>query len=284
MFANINGEEIPEYYGKPYIEICNNLPDFSNPPQCEKYKRLGSYKRSCKSSYKRKEREYIIYSAYSCIEGEYTAEKNRRCVKKEKISDYYPGESEFIRGKYLFNNCHLIAHQLLKDESKESEFIVGTRYMNEIGMSQFEMRVKKYLNNKNRINHVLYRVTPIFNDGEQLVRGVQMEAFSVEDYGKEICFNVFVYNVQPGFAICYKYGSGEEDKEWCDKIFSQGIYTDEEKGTQDYIVNTYTNIFHNPSCNCNKANQMKPQNKKVFKGPRQFLEDNGCKPCGICRP
>lgn len=276
MLANINGEEIPEYYGKPYIEICDNLPDFSKPPQCEKYKRLGSYKR--------KEREYIIYSAYSCIEGGYTAEKNRRCVKKEKISDYYPGKYDFIKGKYLFNNCHLIAHQLLKDESNEREFVVGTRYMNEIGMSQFEMRVKEYLNNKNRVNHVLYRVTPIFNDDEQLVRGVQMEAFSVEDYGKEICFNVFVYNVQPGVAICYKCGSSEEDKEWCDKIFSQGIYTDEEKGTQDYIINTHTNIFHNPNCNCNKPNQMKSKNKKVFKGPRKFLEDNGCKPCGICRP
>ena len=103
------------------------------------------------SSYERKGKEYILYSAYSCIEGGYISEKNRRCVKKEKISDYYPDEYDFKKGRYLFNNCHLIAHQLLKkDELNESEFIVGARYMNERGMSQFKMRVKNYLNNKNK--------------------------------------------------------------------------------------------------------------------------------------
>lgn len=73
-------------------------------------------------------------------------------LKKEKISDYYPDEYDFKKGRYLFNNCHLIAHQLLKkDELNESEFIVGARYMNERGMSQFKMRVKNCLNNKNKL-------------------------------------------------------------------------------------------------------------------------------------
>lgn len=33
-----------------------------------------------------------------------------------------------------------------------------------------------------------------------------MEAYSVEDKGKGICFNVFIYNVQPGKTINYETG------------------------------------------------------------------------------
>ncbi|MBE5957911.1 MAG: hypothetical protein E7254_03495 [Lachnospiraceae bacterium] len=31
--------------------------------------------------------------------------------------------------------------------------------------------------------------------------GVKMEAWSVEDKGQSICFNVFCYNIQPGITI-----------------------------------------------------------------------------------
>lgn len=274
MFANINGEKIPEYYGKPYIEICNNIPNFSEFPQREKYKKLGSYKRC--------EEEQIIYSAYDCIKYISIGEKSRlNKNKRKRISKYYPDKYDFIKGDgYLFNYCHLIAHQFLEKDSDDRNFVVGTRYMNERGMIPFECKVKKCLENKKQVSHVLYRVTPIFNDGDQLIKGVQMEAFSVEDYGREVCFNVFVYNVQPGVTICYKCGSSEEDKEWCEKIFSQNKYTEEEKGTQDYILNTYTHKFHKPSCNCKLA----INNKQIFKWPVQFLKDNGYKPCKICEP
>ncbi len=274
MFAVVNGEEIPEYYGKPYIEICDNIPNFSEFPKQEKYKRLGSYIR-CKE-------EHIIYSAYDCIKWIYLSDERKRPNHKN-ISKYYPDNYDFIKGDgYLFNYCHLIAHQLLEDDSDNRNFVVGTRYMNEIGMSLFEDQVKKCLKNKNRVNHVLYRVTPIYNDGDQLVKGVQMEALSVEDYGKEICFNVFVYNVQPGVAICYKCGSSKEDKKWCDTIFSQNKYNDKEKGTQDYILNTGVHIFHNS--NCEFIDKINDENKKEFKYPRQFLIDNGYKPCNNCNP
>ena len=56
------------------------------------------------------------------------------------------------------------------------------------------------------MKHVLYRVTPIFEDDELVARGVHMEAYSVEDEGEGICFNIFVYNVQPGIEIDYKTG------------------------------------------------------------------------------
>ncbi|MBQ9234698.1 MAG: hypothetical protein IJ167_11805, partial [Lachnospiraceae bacterium] len=55
-------------------------------------------------------------------------------------------------------------------------------------------------------NHVMYRVTPIYKDGNSVATGVLMEACSVEDEGMGVYFNVFVYNVQPGIEIDYSSG------------------------------------------------------------------------------
>ena len=76
--------------------------------------------------------------------------------------------------------------------------------MNTTGMIQFENEVSDYIKETN--NHVLYRVTPIFEDTNLLATGVQIEALSVEDNGAGVKFNVFVYNVQDGIAIDYKTG------------------------------------------------------------------------------
>ena len=104
-------------------------------------------------------------------------------------------------GKYLYNRCHLIGYQLTAENANKKNLITGTRYMNVQGMLPFENMVAEYVKKTN--NHVLYRVTPLF-DGENLVAtGVQMEAKSVEDNGEGVCFNVYVYNVQPGITIDY---------------------------------------------------------------------------------
>jgi hypothetical protein len=134
MFAVVNGEEIPEYYGKPYIEICDNIPDFSEFPKQEKYKKLGRYKRCGE--------EHIIYSSYDCIKWTYLSDKKNR-PKNKKISKYYPDKYNFIKGNgYLFNYCHLIAHQFLEEDSDRRNLVAGTRYMNERGMTPFECQVK----------------------------------------------------------------------------------------------------------------------------------------------
>ena len=72
-------------------------------------------------------------------------------------------------------------------------------------MLPFENKVADYINN-NENNHVLYRVTPIYEEDNLLASGVQMEAWSVEDNGKGIHFNVYCYNVQPGIVIDYTTG------------------------------------------------------------------------------
>ena len=48
---------------------------------------------------------------------------------------------------------------------------------------------------------------PIFEGNNLVCSGVQIEAYSVEDNGEGICFNVYCYNVQPGINIDYATGN-----------------------------------------------------------------------------
>ena len=108
------------------------------------------------------------------------------------------------RPPYLYNRCHLIAYALTGENANELNLITGTRYMNATVMLPWEEKVMRYLDYSN--NHVLYRITPYFAGNELLARGVEMEAYSVEDNGEGVCFHIFVYNVQPGIALDYKTG------------------------------------------------------------------------------
>ena len=120
---------------------------------------------------------------------------------------------DMVEGKYLYNRCHLIGYQLTAENANEKNLITGTRYMNTEGMLPFENMVADYI--KETGNHVMYRVTPVF-EGENLVAsGVQMEAESVEDQGADLSFNVYVYNVQPGVEIDYKTGESREQTNFC---------------------------------------------------------------------
>ena len=111
---------------------------------------------------------------------------------------------DLIEDNYLYNRCHLIAHALSGENDIEENLITGTRYMNSTSMLAFELQVMQYLDYSK--NHVLYRVTPFFRNYELVARGVEMEAYSVEDRGKGLCFHVFVYNYQPGIEINYLTG------------------------------------------------------------------------------
>ena len=126
-------------------------------------------------------------------------------IGQVKPSGWQTVKYSIVDGKYLYNRCHLIGFQLTGENANEKNLITGTRYMNVDGMLPFENMVAEYV--KDTGNHVLYRVTPIF-EGENLVAsGVQIEAKSVEDNGEGICFNVYVYNAQPGITIDYSNGN-----------------------------------------------------------------------------
>ena len=130
--------------------------------------------------------------------------EERGSIGSIKPTGWQTYKYDFVDGKYLYNRCHLIGYQLTGENANKNNLITGTRYMNVEGMLPFEDMVADYV--KETDNHVLYRVTPIFVDKELVARGVLMEAKSVEDGGEGICFNVFVFNNQPGVEIDYQTG------------------------------------------------------------------------------
>ena len=198
-YANIS--EIPEYNEKIYVEINNNKPYFKEEEYItnsfETYSELDSLGR-CGVAYANISKETMPR------EGE----------ERESISSITPTgwKQEKYDGEYLYNRCHLIGYQLSSENANECNLITGTRYFNVEGMLPFENKVADYIE-KNENNHVLYRVTPIFENDNLLAKGVEIEAYSVEDNGKGICFNVFVYNIQPGIDIDYRTGENSKNNE-----------------------------------------------------------------------
>lgn len=183
------------YSGEPYTVLGDNVPQFSAEDQTdasyEQYAPLDSLGR--------------CGTAQACIGTDLMPTEERGSIGSVKPSGWHTVKYDFVNGKYLYNRCHLIGFQLTGENANACNLITGTRYLNIEGMLPFENMVADYI--KETGNHVLYRVTPVF-DGDNLVAsGVRMEAFSVEDNGDGICFDVYAYNVQPGVVI--DYASGE---------------------------------------------------------------------------
>ena len=149
--------------------------------------------------------------------------------------------------------------------------------MNMEGMLSFENRVRNYVENTNQ--HVMYRVTPVFEGDNLVATGVLMEGYSVEDNGTGICFNVFCYNVQPHIRINYTDGTSE-----IDYVTESEESTDVTNGdsTTTYVLNTNTKKFHYPYCD--SVNDMKEKNKQEFTGTREEVIGMGYSPCGRCKP
>lgn len=171
----------------------------------------------------------------------------------------------------------LIGYQLTAENANERNLITGTRYLNVEGMLPFENDVADYIEITN--NHVYYKVTPIFEGNNLVANGVQMQAYSVEDNGQGISFNVYCYNVQPGVAIDYATGDNQAVASSSASVTSTSSDVADKK---TYIVNTKTKKFHNPDCEGVK--KMSSSNKKKYKGTRDSLISNGYSPCQKCNP
>ena len=201
---------------------------------------------------------------------------------------------DLVDGKYLYNRCHLIGYQLTGENANTKNLITGTRYLNIEGMLPFENMVADYV--KENGNHVMYRVTPIFEGDNLLANGVLMEGYSVEDKGAGVSYCVFAYNVQPGIEIDYATGeskladSAQQEEQKTATVTStpspepekQEPATGSEASQADYILNTNTKKFHYTTCS--SVNDMKEKNKQEFFGTRDEAISNGYSPCGRCKP
>ena len=197
-------EDIPAFTGTPYVVLNDNQPDFSQSDMTtesfETYSPLDALGR--------------CGVAYANIGQDLMPTEKRGSIGQVKPSGWQTVKYDNVDGKYLYNRCHLIGYQLTGENANVENLITGTRYLNVEGMLPFENMVADYV--KETHAHVLYRVTPVFEENELVARGVRMEGWSVEDQGEGICFDVFAYNVQPGIEIDYATGESalSADGEW----------------------------------------------------------------------
>lgn len=265
---------IPKYSGSPYVAVNDNNPYFKKSDYTtksfENYAPLDSLGR--------------CGVAYANIGKDIMPTEERGSIGMVKPSGWHSIRYENVEGKYLYNRCHLIGYQLSAENANTSNLITGTRYLNIQGMLPFENMVADYV--KATDNHVLYRVTPIFEGNNLLASGVLMEGYSVEDDGDGICYNVYCYNVQPGIKIDYATGDSEAE----DGSAPYGSSATVNKPTQQnnnsssstYIANKNTKKFHYPTCS--SVGQMKESNKKYLNCSRDKAIQQGYDPCGRCCP
>lgn len=252
--------DVPEFSGEPYVVINDNEPSFPaedfTSEGFEEYSPLDDLGR--------------CGVAYANVGLETMPTEERGSISNVKPTGWQSVQYDFVDGKSLYNRCHLIGFQLTGENANRQNLITGTRYMNVDGMLPFENMVADYV--KETENHVLYRVTPIFEGNNLVASGVQMEAQSVEDKGEGVCFNVYVYNNQPGVTIDYATG---------DSWVSDEAPSDTGKEST-YILNTSSRKFHKPDCS--SVETISPSNKKSYTGTREELINQGYEACGKCKP
>lgn len=249
--------DIPAFSDTPYVVLNDNQPDFED----------SDFTSEAFETYSPLDELGRCGVAFANVGLETMPTEERGSISQVKPTGWQSVKYDFVDGKNLYNRCHLIGFQLTAENANKQNLITGTRYMNVEGMLPFENMVADYV--KETENHVLYRVTPIF-EGENLVaNGVQMEAESVEDKGEGICFNVYVYNNQPGVEIDYATGESR----------AADSQTQEQK---TYILNTSSKKFHTPDCS--SVAKIGESNKQTYTGSRSDLLAQGYQPCGICKP
>ena len=271
--------EVPEYDGVPYVEINDNEPEFTEAEltteSYEEYSELDPLGR--------------CGTAEACIGEDLMPDEEREDISEVEPTGWENREYDIVDGGYVYNRCHLIGFQLSGENANEENLITGTRYMNTEGMLPFENMVAEYVQETD--NHVMYRVTPVFEGDDLVASGVQMEAESVEDDGAGICFNIYVYNVQPEIIIDYSTGANWADTDSGNEKtadISAADDSDAENGEdqepkeQTYILNKNTKKFHKPECS--SVDDIKAENKSGFTGTREELIEDGFDPCGKCRP
>lgn len=215
-------------------------------------------------------------TAFACIGRDIMPTEERGSIGQVKPTGWHTVKYDFVDGKYLYNRCHLIGFQLTGENANTKNLVTGTRSFNVEGMLPFENMVADYV--KETQNHVLYRVTPVFENENLVCTGVYIEAFSVEDRGEGIDFNVFCFNVEPGVVIDYATGESR-------LASSAPTPSPEEEApekSETFVLNTNTKKIHKPSCR--HVSSIKAENRESFTGTKSSLTSKGYTACGTCKP
>ena len=283
-----------------YVEIDNNTPSFT----------VDDATTDAFQSFSRLDWLGRCGTAYACLGPETLPTDMRGDISEIHPSGWVQNFYDFIEGESLYNRSHLIAHCLSGQDANERNLITGTRHFNADVMEPIEAMVLDYIERTG--NHVLYRVTPVFEGDELVARGVQMEALSMEDGGQGVSLNVFLRNIQPGVAIDYATGNNWADEaatagSWSASAATSSPSTSAAAGaaplatisaaattsqaddastdtpaTVTYVVNKNTGKFHYPSCS--SVPKIKAKNRMDSNQTRDELIAQGYVPCKNCNP
>lgn len=247
----------PTYDGQPYGVMNDNEPLFGpedmTTDSFETYSSLDSLGR--------------CGAAYACVGLDLMPTEPRQSISRIKPTGWHSVQYDTVDGKSLYNRCHLIGFQLTGENDNERNLITGTRYLNVEGMLPFENMVADYV--KETGNHVLYRVTPVFEGDDLVARGVTLEGWSVEDEGDGVCFYVYCFNVQPTVQIDYATGDS-----W--------LASQSGQETATYVLNTNTKKFHRVDCTA--ISDISKANSQQVDCDRKVLLEQGYEPCKRCDP
>lgn len=286
---------VPTYDGKAYVAVNDNVPFFT-----EEELSSASYE-----TYGELDPLGRCTVCVASVGQDLMPAEERGNIGAVKPTGWHTVKYDFVDGKYLYNRCHLIGYQLTGENANEKNLITGTRYLNIEGMLPFENMVADYV--KETDQHVMYRVTPVFEGDNLLAVGVLMEGKSVEDKGEGVLFCVFAYNVQPGVSIDYATGESSADgtivndtsaQEETKQSTSTSVQQEETQQSTDtnvqqeetqqsaemqtYVLNTNTHKFHKPGCY--SVEKIKPENYAEFTGTREEAVAYGYDPCKNCNP
>ena len=284
-----------------YVEIDGNTPSFT----------VDDATTDAFQSFSQLDRLGRCGTAYACLGPETLPTDVRGDISEIHPSGWVQNFYDFIEGESLYNRSHLIAHCLSGQDANEQNLITGTHHFNADVMEPIEAMVLNYIEQTG--NHVLYRVTPVFEGDELVARGVQIEALSMEDGGQGVSLNVFLRNIQPGVAIDYATGNNWADEaatagSWSASATASGWNTGsaaagaaplvpisaaattsqaddastDTPATVTYVVNKNTGKFHYPSCS--SVPKIKAKNRMDSNQTRDELIAQGYVPCKNCNP
>lgn len=282
--ANKSGASLASvmnYTGKAYATVYNNQPDFSSSEITSKsYEFYSPLDSKGRCGY-----------AMACIGKDLMPTGSRGSISSVKPTGWVQKtyDTKLVNGGSLYNRSHLIGWQLTGENANKKNLITGTRYMNE-NMIPYEDMVADYI--KETGNHVMYRVTPVFEGNNLVASGVHMEAYSVEDNGKGICFNVYLYNVQPGITIDYATGKNQlasssssstnNSTSGSSSSSTSSSTSSNTNTTTSYVLNTGSKKIHTSTCK--SVSSISTKNKKTYTGSPNDLLKQGYTACGSCKP
>lgn len=255
--------DVAPYAGDPWVVINGNQPEFSPADLAalhgtEEYGALDALGR-CTAAF--------------AVVGPETQPTAKRAGQRHNPSGWVQAFYPEIGLDHLYERSHLLAHSLTGEDDNPRNLITGTAYLNHEGMYDFERAVDNYVDLTG--NHVIMRVTPLFQGSELVARGVQMEAWSVEDGGAGVCLNAYCYNVQPGVAIDYATG-----RSWLEGEPAPEPPAAADGAEASYVLNLRQKKVHRPDCS--SVDAMSAANRRDAVAALDELVAQGYSPCARC--